>query len=366
MRFSTTFPLAAFVALAKAHGVILAAQGESGSPPSVGFGVNPEIARNCTTINPCQLDSVIMRDAEIKANLVNNCGRTQLTGNIDIAENTEAALAEGAVTKVKAGSKITVTIHQVNADGAGPYVCDLDETSNSGKISQNLTVTNNVPGANGISQNKIQEFNFTVTMPDNFHCTGASTGNICTVRCRNNAVAGPFGGCFAVQQTDVKPTLNTPDNIQTFKNINDIEDERLISVATLPIAAEANRKAGSSEAQQNAAAVSAILAAGFVSKSAPVLTPTVVLGGGAAAAPTATGAAGNGNGNNAGAGNGKNRGGNGGNKNNGGNNAGNNAAGQKGKNRGTQGQNQNQAQNNQNNQKQGQFNQGQKQRQGQN
>ncbi|EGO55338.1 hypothetical protein NEUTE1DRAFT_66885 [Neurospora tetrasperma FGSC 2508] len=333
MRFSTTFPLAAFVALAKAHGVILAAQGESGSPPSVGFGVNPEIARNCTTINPCQLDSVIMRDAEIKANLVNNCGRTQLTGNIDIAENTEAALAEGAVTKVKAGSKITVTIHQVNADGAGPYVCDLDETSNSGKISQNLTVTNNVPGANGISQNKIQEFNFTVTMPDNFQCTGASTGNICTVRCRNNAVAGPFGGCFAVQQTDVKPTLNTPDNIQTFKNIKDIEDERLISVATLPIAAEANRKAGSSEAQQNAAAVSAILAAGFVSKSAPVLTPTVVLGGGAAAAPTATSAAGNGG----------NRGGNG--KNNGGANAGN--AAKQGKNRGTQNQNQNQAQNNQ-------------------
>ena len=34
----------------------------------------------------------------------------------------------------------------------------------------------------------------TVTMPDNLDCSGASTGNICTVRCRNNAVAGPFGG----------------------------------------------------------------------------------------------------------------------------------------------------------------------------
>ncbi|KAK3347835.1 hypothetical protein B0H65DRAFT_157354 [Neurospora tetraspora] len=348
MRFSTTLPLAAFVTLAKAHGVILAAQGESGSPPSVGFGVNPEIARNCTTINPCQLDSVIMRDAEIKANLVNNCGRTQLTGNIDIAENTEAALAEGSVTQVKAGSKITVTIHQVNADGAGPYVCDLDETSNSGLISQNLTVTNNVPGANGISQNKIQDFNFTVTMPQNFKCTGASTGNICTVRCRNNAVAGPFGGCFAVQQTDVKPTLNTPDNIATFKNIDAIEAERRVSVATLPIAKEANRQAGSSEAQQNAAAVSAILNAGFVSKSAPVLTPTVVLGGNGGAAATATavaGGAGKGAGAGAGAG-GKNGG-----KNKGGNGAGTAAAaapaatgtgrgGRQGKNRGTQNQNQ--------------------------
>ena len=42
-------------------------------------------------------------------------------------------------------------------------------------------------------------------------CFQASTGNVCTVRCRNNAVAGPFGGCFAVQQTDVKATANSPE-----------------------------------------------------------------------------------------------------------------------------------------------------------
>lgn len=41
-----------------------------------------------------------------------------------------------------------------------------------------------------------------VEMPADMNCIGASTGTICTVRCRNNALAGPFGGCFAVQQTD--------------------------------------------------------------------------------------------------------------------------------------------------------------------
>tara|TARA_R110002060_G_scaffold2751_5_gene4527 strand:- start:674 stop:865 length:192 start_codon:yes stop_codon:yes gene_type:complete len=51
-----------------------------------------------------------------------------LTGNIDIGENTENALAANQVTSVKAGTEMTVTIHQVNADGAGPYVCDLEET----------------------------------------------------------------------------------------------------------------------------------------------------------------------------------------------------------------------------------------------
>jgi hypothetical protein len=93
--------------------------------------VDPEIARNCVTINPCQQDATIIRDAEITANIVNQCGRTELAGNIDVGENTENALSAGKVTQVEAGGEITVTIHQVNADGAGPYVCDLDESSNT-------------------------------------------------------------------------------------------------------------------------------------------------------------------------------------------------------------------------------------------
>lgn len=64
--------------------------------------------------------------------MVNQCGRTELKGNIDVGENTENALSAKSVTAVRAGSEITVTIHQVNADGAGPFFCDLDQTSNSG------------------------------------------------------------------------------------------------------------------------------------------------------------------------------------------------------------------------------------------
>lgn len=118
--------------LARCHGVIVNAQGESGSPPSIGFQVDLGIARNCTTISPCQQDTTIIRDAEIKSNVVNSCGRTELTGNIDVGENTENAIAAGQVTQVQSGSNVKVTIHQVNADGAGPYTCDLDESSNTG------------------------------------------------------------------------------------------------------------------------------------------------------------------------------------------------------------------------------------------
>ena len=64
--------------------------------------MNSEIPRNCTSISP----------AEIAANIVNECGRTELDGNIDIGENTENALAAGAVTQVKAGSTVDVTIRK--------------------------------------------------------------------------------------------------------------------------------------------------------------------------------------------------------------------------------------------------------------
>ncbi|CAP64829.1 uncharacterized protein PODANS_5_3780 [Podospora anserina S mat+] len=196
---NTLLPLAAFLlpSLVSAHGVILAAQGEADSPPSVGFMVNDAIARNCTSINPCQMDTTIIRDAEIAAGTVNSCGRTKLNGNIDVGTVTENALAEGAVTAVRQGSSVDVTIHQVNADGAGPYTCDLDEGSNSGIMSHELVVSNNIPGQNGLSQAAEQEFTITVTMPDDMKCIGGSTGNVCTVRCRNAAQAGPFGGLIS-------------------------------------------------------------------------------------------------------------------------------------------------------------------------
>ena len=79
------------------------------------------------------------------------------------------------MTQVQAGSQLTITIHQVNADGAGPYFCDLDETSNANVISHNLTVTNNVPGSNGLSQAKEQDFNITVTLPTDMNCIGGKS-----------------------------------------------------------------------------------------------------------------------------------------------------------------------------------------------
>ncbi|KEY70532.1 hypothetical protein S7711_02692 [Stachybotrys chartarum IBT 7711] len=298
--------VSSLVALGSCHGVILGAVGIQGSPTSVGFGVNPEIARNCTSINPCQQDATLIRDAEINANIVNSCGRTELAGNIDVGENTENALAAGTVTQVQSGTELTVTIHQVNADGAGPYVCDMDPTSNAAFGFENLQVTNNVPGTNGFSQAKAQAFEIKVKMPDNFNCTGASTGDVCTVRCRNNAVAGPFGGCFAVQQIDTTAKTNTPANIPTLKNLDLVLSQVDQNQADFPAAVKANQNAGSDEALKNLEAVNAILKPTVVSATFTAETPSVSLGasatdnaGDAATTPaseaTATSAAGDGN-----------------------------------------------------------------------
>lgn len=97
-----------------------------------------------------------------------------------------------------------ITIHQVNADGAGPYTCDADPTGGTLNATGQtpLEVTNNVPGANGFSEAKTIDFNMTITFPPGLICIGGPFKNICIIRCRNNSLAGPFGGCVAVEQLD--------------------------------------------------------------------------------------------------------------------------------------------------------------------
>ncbi|EUC30866.1 hypothetical protein COCCADRAFT_38945 [Bipolaris zeicola 26-R-13] len=255
---ATSVALAALFTTVHSHAVILAAVGDKGE--SQGFLVDPELARNCTTISPCQQDATIIRDEEITQNIVNACGRTEIAGNIDIGEQTENELAAGRMAQVSAGSTLAVTIHQVNADGAGPFECDMDETSNAVTTFTPLKVSNNVPGSFGLSQAKEKEFTINVQMPDKFNCLGASTGNICTIRCRNNAIAGPFGGCFAVQQTDgTGRTSKAASAVDTAQTLEGISAQILQNQKDLPAAIAANQAAGAAGGNEGASAISALL-----------------------------------------------------------------------------------------------------------
>ncbi|APA09238.1 hypothetical protein SS1G_14237 [Sclerotinia sclerotiorum 1980 UF-70] len=274
-----------------AQGVLLSAQGTKGSPASLPL----QVQLNTNDVN-------IINEAEINSNVVNECGRTILNGNIDIGENTETQLANKTVTSVTKGSVVNVVIKQGGTNGKGPYKCDMDPTSNglgSGQTKLAVKETD-VKGGN---------INLAVTMPSNMSCIGASTGNICTVRCFNAATAGPFGGCFAVMQTDETASKNTPGTIATAQTLKGVEAQVLQNNKDLPAAMKANSEATLNE--QGIFAVEALLSSSLAA------VPTVAAK--AAATPAAAAAAagkkngsGNGSGKNGkGNGNGRFGGGNG-------------------------------------------------------
>ncbi|KAH8665146.1 hypothetical protein BGZ60DRAFT_378823 [Tricladium varicosporioides] len=229
--------------VAYGQGVIISAQGTKGSPASLPLQVDLTKA-----------DANIINAQELNQNVVNECGRTLLAGNIDIGQNTEDQLLNKTVTSVTKGGNVAVTIRQGDANGAGPYSCDIDLTSNADGISgqTNLTVKE-TDGANG-------DINLSLTMPSDMKCVGASTGNICTVRCFNQAAAGPFGGCFAVQQTDVTANKNTPGTIVTAQTLAGVNAQIAQNQIDLPAALKANAEATTgTEAEQGRLSADEIL-----------------------------------------------------------------------------------------------------------
>ncbi|KAG8164429.1 hypothetical protein KVR01_006347 [Diaporthe batatas] len=230
----------AMLAVANAQGVIVKAVGDKGT--STGLQVNPN--------DPA--DANFIAQAEVVANVVNECGRTMAGGNIDIGENTETALAANQVTQVSKGSTVTMTINTVNETGQGPFSCDLDQTSNA-------------LGANGqtaldVQEGKVNgngEMQLKVTLPQDLACTGSSQGNVCTVRCKN---PNNFGGCVAVQQTDVKPLPadNDPSNIKSAQTLAGITAQIAQNKQDLAAAVAGNEAAGS-VAEQGPTIAQAIL-----------------------------------------------------------------------------------------------------------
>jgi hypothetical protein len=89
-----------------------------------------------------------------------------------------------------------MTLHQVNQDGAGPYSCDVSPSGSAADFVA-MQVTQNVPGKIGLSFSAAKDFTLVAQMPAGTACTGGPAGDACVVRCRNQALAGPFGGCAA-------------------------------------------------------------------------------------------------------------------------------------------------------------------------
>ncbi|ORY09978.1 hypothetical protein BCR34DRAFT_358912 [Clohesyomyces aquaticus] len=200
-----SFGLLATSQLVAGHAAIIKAVGDQGGAGSA-IGVDPATPRDGTRRNPFQQDSTRFKNAA-----ANECGETLGGGTNNVETGTKAVMAMmgGTLPQVSAGGELSMTLHQVNADGAGPYTCMIDATG-TGTQWTAIQVTQNVEGSargrNG--DTSMQDLPLKAAIPADQTCTGTVAGqsNVCMVRCQNPARAGPFGGCVPVQMAGANVT----------------------------------------------------------------------------------------------------------------------------------------------------------------
>jgi len=197
MIFNTSFLAAIFlVSSVSAHGVVTEIKGANGVK-GVGFGVTDLAGKNLRLFN--QASRYTKGDNSA-------CGSQKLDGKkqtpLNQAAEFKKAIAKGIPTLAADGS-ITMTLFQVNADGAGPYKCEVSADA-TGKTFVPITTVKDVPGTKGKSKAKNQAFPLTVKLPAGTKCTGEK--NTCLIRCKNGN-SQPFGGCAVVAQGAAKREL---------------------------------------------------------------------------------------------------------------------------------------------------------------
>ena len=183
--------------MVSAHGAITSIAGLNGVQGRA-MGIKDSVPRTGSRARPFQGDTSIIRDGAIRSGQTGACGRTRLDGNLDMTKATDdiMSLNGGQLPSVARGKDVTMSLHQINQDGAGPFRCDW---SSDGTTFTQMTVTRNVPGFLGLSPVRATTMPLTVRVADNAPpCTAGSNGKTCVIRCRNSAIAGPFGGCVPV------------------------------------------------------------------------------------------------------------------------------------------------------------------------
>ncbi|KAF9055332.1 hypothetical protein BDZ89DRAFT_938143 [Hymenopellis radicata] len=192
---------ASLVPSVHAHAVIQAVTGANGVV-TTGFGVLSSTPRTGTDEQNFQVDTSVLK------NLVDDpCGATLSGGSVNIATNLAAmeAANSGVLPSLNADGSITMSIHQVNADGGGPFFAMVNADA-TGLTWEPAEVTLQPPGVNGLLIAGPNDADLTAVVPSNVTCTGGTAGNACLIRLSNGGPgsvangAGPFGGCLAVQQ----------------------------------------------------------------------------------------------------------------------------------------------------------------------
>jgi len=190
--------LLATAQLVAGHGAIVSATGNAGGQ-GMAIGVVTTTPRDGTGVNPFQQDTTRFRGSA-----ADTVGETLGGGNNNIEQGTQQVIANTGgqpLPQVTPGGSVQMTLHQVNADGAGPYECMINADGTAQTWTE-IDVTEQVRGRRGFRfRSSASPQPLSVAIPANQQCTGQVAGeaNVCLVRCQNPARAGPFGGVVPVQ-----------------------------------------------------------------------------------------------------------------------------------------------------------------------
>ncbi|KLU85958.1 MAS3 protein [Magnaporthiopsis poae ATCC 64411] len=198
MSFKIVFAASLLAAadLVAGHAAIVKAVGDAGGE-GMALGVVSSTPRDGTQREPFQQDATRFKGAQAAT-----FGET-LGGQNNLETGTKSIMAEtgSQLPQVKAGGKITMTLHQVNADGGGPYTCSLNADGTGGQWTS-IKVATTPPGQNSRNRSgAASDFPLVAEIPAGQTCTGTVAGQegVCLVRCQNAARAGPFGGVVPMQ-----------------------------------------------------------------------------------------------------------------------------------------------------------------------
>ncbi len=116
------FGLLAISDFVAGHGCIIAATGDAGGNGTA-LGIDSSTPRDGTRRRPFQQDTT-----RFAGDQADTFGETLEGGDNDPEAGTTAILAEsgGVLPQISAGGEVQMTLHQVNADGAGPYTCMIN------------------------------------------------------------------------------------------------------------------------------------------------------------------------------------------------------------------------------------------------
>ncbi|KAK2758802.1 hypothetical protein FQN54_003494 [Arachnomyces sp. PD_36] len=218
MHCFTIYPLAviALGSLVAGHGAIVAATGDKGGK-GMAIGIDTSTPRDGTDDEPFQQDTTVFEgDAEFA------CGETDQTSENDAVNDIESGVADvmanagsNQLPQISQGGEVRMTLHEVNSDGGGPYVCMIDATG-TGQNWVAMEVTQQVPGDDGDNdEGEATDFPLTAAVAQDQTCTGNVAGQqgVCMVRCQNPQ--GPFGGCVPVQMNGNATAVANPKMSET-------------------------------------------------------------------------------------------------------------------------------------------------------